>query len=92
MFDSPVVSVHLPLVLRTYAGGHGEITASGDTVGELLDAVAHEYPLIRSHLLSSEGHLSPGLALYLGGQEVSRLQGLATPITVEEVLSIVPVG
>jgi len=56
----------------------------------LLDAVAHEYPTIRSHLMSAEGQLIPGLLLYLGGQEVSRLQGLATPVELAEVLSIVP--
>lgn len=92
MFESPVVSVHLPPQLRQYAGGQHEITASGDTVGELLGAVAHEHPLIRPHLLSAEGELLPGLLLYLGGQEVSRLQGLTTPVELAEVLSIVPRG
>lgn len=90
MFESPVVSVHLPIQLRQYAAGQHEITASGDTVGELLDAVTHEYPSLRSHLLSSEGALIPGLVLYLGGQEVSRLEGLATPVALAEVLSIIP--
>ena len=92
MFESPVVTVHLPAQLRQYAAGRHEITASGDTVGELRDAVAHEYPTIRPHLMSAEGQLIPGLLLYLGGQEVSRSQGMATPVELAEVLSIVPNG
>lgn len=89
MFDSPVVSVHIPPSLRAYVGGHDEVTASGDTVGEVLDAVGHEYPGIRPYLVSPEGGLSPGVAVYLGGNSVRDLQGLATPVDLEEVVSIV---
>ena len=92
MFDSPVVSIHIPAALRAFAGGHGEITASGDTVGELLDALGHEFPEIRSRLLSEQGSLLPGFAVYLGGISVRELQGMATPIEQEELLSIVPTG
>lgn len=92
MFDSPVVSVHIPLVLRSFAGGHEEITASGDTVGEVLEAVGHEYPAIRSHLMSSEGDLRAGVAVFLGSRSIREMQGLATPIELAETLSIVPVA
>lgn len=89
MFDSPVVSVHIPPVLRSLAGGHDEITASGDTVGELLEAVGHEYPGIRSSLIAGDGQLQPGLVVFLGGRSVRELQGLNTPVEQEEVLSII---
>lgn len=89
MFDSPVVSVHIPPSLRPLAGGHDEITASGDTVGEVLDALGHEYPAIRPALIGADGSLAPGLAVYLGGRSVRDLQGLTTPVELEEVLSIV---
>ena len=92
MFDSPVVSVHIPPALRVYVGGHEEITASGDTVGEVLEALGHEYPAIRSRLMLPEGGLAPGVAVYLGGASVGELQGLATPVDLEEVVSIVPTG
>ena len=92
MFDSPVVSIHIPPGLRSYAGGHAEITASGDTVGELFDALGHEYPAIRGQLIASDGGLLPGFAVYLGGRSVRDLQGLATPVELEEVISIVSTG
>jgi molybdopterin converting factor small subunit len=92
MFDSPVVSVHIPLALRSFAGGRKEITASGDTVGDVLEAVGHEYPTIRSHLISSEGDLQTGVTVFLGPRSIGEMQGLATPIELEETLSIVPMG
>ena len=92
MFDSPVVSIHIPQALRGFAGGHHEITASGDTVGDVIDALGHEYPAIRSYLISTSGQLQPGGAVFLGPRSVRELQGLATPIDQEEVVSIVPIG
>lgn len=90
--DSPVVTVHIPEELRPFVGGHDEITASGDTVGDILEAVGHEYPPIRAHLLGADGNLQAGLAVYLGPTSVRALQGLATPVTQEELVSIVPTG
>ena len=37
--ELPVVTVHIPPLLRPLAGGNEEVTASGDTVGEVLEAV-----------------------------------------------------
>ena len=90
--ESPVVTVHIPPVLRPHAGGHEEITASGDTVGEILEAVGHEYPAFRTHVILTDGNLAPGLAVYLGPTSVRDLQGLATPVQMEELVSIVPTG
>ena len=92
MFESPVLSVHIPLALRNFVGNHDEITASGDTVRDVLEALSHEYPAIRSHLMSGSGELLPGLAVFLGARSIGDLDGLATAIEQEEVLSIVPTG
>lgn len=92
MIDSPVVSVHIPLPFRGLVGGHDEVTASGDTVGEILEAVGHEYPAIRSRLMSDDGLLKSGVAVFLGARSIRDLQGLETPIDLEEVVSIVPTG
>ena len=90
--DSPVVTVHVPPQLRSLAGGHAEILASGDTVAEVLEAAAHGYPAMRGHLVAADGELAPGLEVYLGGRSVSEMQGLKTPIELEELVSIVPTG
>lgn len=90
MFEYPVLSVHIPIGLRSYVNGHEEVTVSGETVGELIAAVGHEYPRILSHLLSGNGALEKGWRLFLGGQDVATLQGMETPVDLEVVLSIVP--
>lgn len=92
MFESPVVSVHIPPVLRQWTNGRAEITASGDTVGDVLQAVGREYPAVRPHLISDAGVLAGGIAVYLGARSIGELQGLDTAVDLEEVLSILPQG
>lgn len=87
--ESPVVTVHIPLPLRSYTGGYEEITASGDTVLEAIEAVCREHPAVEPLLLSADGHLAAGISLYLGATSVVELQGLATPLMLEELISII---
>ncbi len=87
--DVPVVSVHIPAPWRTWAGGHAELTASGETVGEVFATIGHAYPAMSPHLLRADGELAPGLTVFLGGRSVRDLQGLATPIEQEELISVV---
>lgn len=90
MFDSPVVTVRIPASLRLYTAGRSEITASGETVAEILDSVGHECPSIRSHLFSSDGGLASDFVFYVGGISAAEMQGMLTPVTGDESLSIVP--
>ena len=90
MIECPVVAIHIPPVLRTYTKGHDEVIASGDTVGEVLDSLDHAHPGILSRLVFADGHISPDFDLYLGPRPVSRLQGLATRVEQEELISIIP--
>lgn len=89
MFESPVVSIHIPPVLRRYVAGHEEVTVSGDTVGDLFDSLGHEYPAIRQYLVAADGGLQPSLNVYLGSSFLQNLQGLETPVGLEEVMSII---
>ena len=86
--ESPVVTVHIPLPLRSYTGGYEEITASGNTILKTIEAVCREHPAVEPLLLSADGHLAAGISLYLGATSVAELQGLATPLMLEELISI----
>lgn len=92
--EAPVVSIHIPPLLRHFTGGADEVTVSGDTVGEALEALEHEHPGILARVVSPAGALNPEMEVYLGGRSIRRLQGLDTPVELEEVIAIVhgPVG
>jgi len=90
MIESPVVSIHVPPSLRAWAEGHEEVTASGDTVGDALHALEHVFPAMAGKVLRSNGQLQPTFDIYLGATSIRALDGLATAIGGEEIISIVP--
>ena len=92
MSEYPVVSVHIPPILRPLAEGRDEIMASGETVAEVLEAVGHEYPALGESLLCADGSLADGLAVYLGGTVLHGRESLTMPVDQEEVVSIVAVA
>ena len=92
MSDYPVVSVHIPPILRPLAEGRAEIMASGETVGEVLEAVGHKYPALGESLLCADGCLADGLAVYFGGAVLHGRESLTMPVDQAEVLSIVAVA
>lgn len=90
MSEYPVVSVHIPMELRALAGGHDEVMASGETVGEILRAVGHAYPDFATRVLCADGQLADSLKVYLGA--CAQPKDLMAPVEQEEVLSIVATG
>lgn len=90
--DYPVVSVHIPPPLRSFADGHDEVMASGETVGEVLAALGHTYPALGARVICNDGRLADGLSVYLGSASLRECEGLGTPVALEEVVSIVATG
>lgn len=89
MIEEPVVAVHIPPALRPFTDGRDELMASGDTVQDVLESADHEHPGLLAHLVSADGEVDPSLELWLGGSKLEDLTSLATPIGLEEVVSIV---
>ena len=91
----PVVAdftVVLPGVLQPLVGGQSYLTASADgavTVGQLLDSVTGEYPVLARRLRDETGALRRFVNIYVNGDEVRRLKGLDTEVAAgQEVLII----
>ena len=84
------VSVRLPTILRTQAGGLSEVSAEGTTVGEVVDDVVRQFPGTATHLKAPDGGLHRFVNVYLNDEDVRYLGGLATPVTDGAELSIIP--
>lgn len=78
------------LGLRAELGCNAPVSRRSAYDGTRPSADLHQYPPILSHLLSADGDLGAGWLLFLGGQDVTALQGMQTPVALEEVLNIVP--
>lgn len=77
------ISVVLPGVLQPLAGGQSSLTAPADgpvSVGKLLDAVTADFTVLGRRLRDETGALRRFVNIYVDGDDVRRLQGLATEV------------
>lgn len=80
----------IPTPLRTYTDGQVEVEVIGQTVGEAMLQLVHEFPPLRPHLYNGDGKLRPFINLFVGGQNVRDLNGLETPISEDTRVLLVP--
>ncbi len=84
------IEVRLPTVLRAAASGQANVTVEGETIGEILKALADSYPGLGSQVLSSDGSLHRFVNVYLNDDDVRYLDKLDTKVIEGDVVSILP--
>ena len=84
------VTVRIPTQLRTLTGGAGEVEVEGETVGSALKAHDAANPGLAERLFDDAGELRRFVNVFLADEDVRFLEGLSTPITPGQTLSIVP--
>jgi len=82
--------VRIPPVLRAQAGDSKQVEAAGDTVGALLEDLVGRHPGLREQLLDDDGGLHRFVNVYLNGQDVRYMDGLATAVREADTLIILP--
>jgi molybdopterin synthase sulfur carrier subunit len=85
-----MVTVYIPTPLRKVTGGHGKVVAKGRTIRDLLEALDRQYPGIRAQLCDETGEVRSFINVFVNGTEIRRLDGLATPVTDADEVSIIP--
>ena len=76
------VQVLLPGVLAALTGGekHLAVDPTGDTLGDLLDALAAEHPLLGRRIRDETGQVRRFVNVYVDGDDVRFEGGLATKV------------
>ena len=84
------VSVRLPTILRTHAGGQASVSAEGGTVGEVVEDLVRQFPGMASHLKGPDGGLHRFVNVYLNDEDVRYVDKLDTKVNDGDELSILP--
>ncbi len=84
------VDVRLPTVLRPHAGGQSTVTATGDTIGEVLVDLVRSYPGMAGQVLTEDGTLHRFVNVYVDDDDVRYLEQLATKVPDGATVSILP--
>jgi sulfur-carrier protein len=84
------VLVKIPTQLRAAAGGEAETVLEGATVQEVLDGLFERFDELRTRLYDDDGSLRRFVNVYLAGEDIRFLDGLATPVADGAELTILP--
>jgi len=84
------VVVKIPTQLRTASEGQAEAVLEGSTVQEVLDGLFERFEELRPRLADDDGSLRRFVNVYLGGEDIRFLDGLATPVSDGAELTILP--
>lgn len=85
-----MITVRIPAQLRTLTGGAGEVGVEGSTVGDVLKGLDAAHAGFGERLFDGEGDLRRFVNVFLDDEDVRFLDGLATPVSVGQTVSIVP--
>jgi sulfur-carrier protein len=84
------VVVKIPTQLRAAAGGEAEAQLDGATVQEVLDGLFERFEELRARIADDDGSLRRFVNVYLAGEDIRFLDGLATPVKDGAELTILP--
>ena len=84
------VTVRLPTIMRSHAGGLSEVKAEGGTIGAVVDDVVRQFPGTSAHLKAPDGGVHKFVNVYLNDEDVRYLQKLDTPVNDGDSVSILP--
>jgi molybdopterin synthase sulfur carrier subunit len=85
-----VSTVWIPQVLRASTGGNKQLELAGATVGDLVGGLVEKYPSLRGQLLTDDGDLNRFVNVYVNGQDVRYLDGLATAVGERDEVRLLP--
>lgn len=84
------VVVKIPTQLRAAAGGEAEAQVDGATVQEVLDDLFQRHDELRARLYDEQGELRRFVNVYVAGEDIRFLDGLATPVSDGAEVTILP--
>jgi len=84
------VTVRVPTTLRTLTAGASEVPVEGASVSEVLDALESVHPGFKERLLDGDGQLRRFVNLYVADDDVRFRDGMATPVSDGDTVSIIP--
>ncbi len=84
------VTVKIPPQLRAVTGGVSEASVEGTTVAEVLDGLFAQFGELRERISDDQGTLRRFVNVYLAGEDIRFLDGVATSVPDGAELTILP--
>lgn len=83
-------TVFIPTVLRPAVAGVKSLEIPAGSVRELVATLLERHPGLGGQLLTPDGELNRFVNVYVNGQDVRYLEGLATPVAEGDEVRLLP--
>ncbi len=80
----------IPTPLRHYTDKRDSVEVDAATVGEALEGLMNHYAVLRKQLYADDGTLRSYVNIYVNDEDIRYAQKENTPVTPNDVISIVP--
>lgn len=84
------VIVRIPAPLRKLTADQDSVSADGASLSQCIDSLEASHPGLKERLCDESGDIRRFVNIYVNGEDVRFLQGLATPLKDGDEVSIVP--
>ena len=84
------VTVRIPTPLRAVAKGNANVQAKGDTIGDVIGDLEHQFPGLRERLVDETGELRRFINIYVNQEDIRFLDNQATTLKDGDEVAIVP--
>jgi molybdopterin synthase sulfur carrier subunit len=83
-------TIRIPTPLRKLTNNQEEVTASGATLGAVLDELNAGFPGLGERIVDEQGTIRRFVNIFVNDEDVRFLQEKETPVKEADVISIVP--
>jgi len=84
------ITVRIPAPLRRLTEGNREVSTDAATVGECIDWLGETFPGLKDRICEEDGSVRRFVNIYVRGEDIRFVNGLATPLRDGDDVSIVP--
>jgi molybdopterin synthase sulfur carrier subunit len=84
------INVRIPQPLRGLTGNQSVVTAEGTSLSACIDHLDAAFPGVRERVMDETGQLRRFVNVYINGDDVRFIDGLASPLKDGDEVSIVP--
>jgi len=83
-------TIRIPTPLRKLTNNQEEVSASGATLGAILDELNKSYPGLGERIVDENGTIRRFVNIFVNDEDVRFLQEKETPVQEADIVSIVP--
>ena len=87
---SPTVTIYLPGPLRSYCAGAEQLSIPAATVRAVLEDLERSQPALYRNICDETGAVRRHLNVFVNSDNMRDLDGVDTPLTAGDVVTIVP--